>query len=151
MTGGISFKAGISDKGPSGEVNPSFSATVSHTSSTTWQGQEYEIIPEWETTRRDFELKGRACWNEGFAWHHDTWIAGYPHYMCAITHDGGWVKLSLPVPPRIALEKSSGNTTAGTEFYYTVAENTTGATRTGNITITAGKDKVTLKFVQSAY
>ena len=46
--------------------------------------------------------------------------------MCAITHDGGWVKLSLPVPPRIALEKSSGNTTAG-------------------------KDKVTLKFVQSAY
>ena len=124
MTGGISFKAGISDKGPSGEVNPSFSATVSHTSSTTWQGQEYEIIPEWETTRRD--LKGRACWNEGFAWHHDTWIAGYPHYMCAITHDGGWVKLSLPVPPRIALEKSSGNTTAG-------------------------KDKVTLKFVQSAY
>ena len=225
MTGGISFKAGISDKGPSGEVNPSFSATVSHTSSTTWQGQDYEIIPNpienrvaswhlkigypdyakgwkiasaaehsvtlnsesiWETTRRDFELRGRACWHEGFAWHHDTWIAGYPHYMCAITHTGGWVKLSLPVPPRIALEKtsdsggkagklystklyteadwtattdsnwitlekSSGNTTAGTEFYYTVAENTTGATRTGNITITAGRDKVTLKFVQSAY
>ncbi len=46
LTGGVSFKAGASEKtGPYAEVGTSFSATVSHQSSTTWQTQDYEVIP----------------------------------------------------------------------------------------------------------
>ena len=46
LSGGVSMKAGASDKGPSGEVGVNFSGSVSHTSSTTWKGQDYEIIPK---------------------------------------------------------------------------------------------------------
>ncbi|MBQ7577727.1 MAG: hypothetical protein IJT21_05640 [Synergistaceae bacterium] len=226
ITGGISFKGGADEKGPSGEGSASFTAGVSHTSSTTWQGQDYEVIPEpsgnwlarwclnidypsfssgwqistaaqtsvtldtesiWETTSRNFKVKGRAFWWEGFAWCHDSWILGYPSYMCALTHSGGWVNISLPRPPRIGVEKisdsgtkegklystklySDGNWTAttdsdwitlqaasggaetGKDFYYTVAPNETGATRTGYITIDAGGYGHTqIEFVQSAY
>ena len=46
LGGGVSFKGGVDSKGPSAEAQISFQASVSHTSSTTWQGQDYEIIPE---------------------------------------------------------------------------------------------------------
>ena len=226
MTGGISFKGGAGEKGPSGEASASFTAGVTHTSSTTWQGQDYEVIPKpsgswlaswcldidypsfssgwkistaaessvtldtesiWETSSRNFKVQGRAIWWEGFAWCHDSWILGYPYYMCALTHSGGWANISLPRPPRIGVEKvsesgtkdgklystklySDGNWTAstdvnwitlqaasggsatGTDFYYTAAPNDTGSTRTGHITISAGKyGQVTIEFVQSAY
>ena len=146
LGGGVSFKAGVSEKqGPYGEAGVNFSASVSHTSSTTWQGQDYEIIPKpngvwlaswlldvdypdysggwqistaakssvtlntesiWRSTARNFALKGRAVWHEGFSWCHDhsLWTK---KYSCALTHYGSWKTLSLPRPPRIALETTS--------------------------------------------
>ncbi|MCR4819024.1 MAG: BACON domain-containing protein, partial [Fretibacterium sp.] len=227
LGGGLSFKGGINDKGLSGEAGVNFSTSVSHTSSTTWQGQDYQIIPKpsdnwraswlldvdypdykkgwhistaaessvtlntesiWKTTQKGFALKGRACWVEGFAWCHDT-LFGDSWYKCGVTQYGSWKTLSLPRPPRIALEKtsedggkegkmystklytedkwsaavdksaeswikleaSSGSKAAGQPFYYTVSPNETGKIRTGYITVTSGRDKVTLKFVQSPY
>ncbi len=226
MTGGIALKAGTQNNAPAADATSSFSMSVNHTSSTTWQGQDYEVIPKpngswlarwlldvdypgfadggwkistaakssvtlrtesiWASTSRNFKIKGRALWYEGFAWCHDSWILGYPKYWCAVTHSGNFVNITLPRPPRIALtdnstdggkegklystklytdenwtakadvdwielESTSGGQVAGVDFYYTVTPNNTGKTRTGYITIQAGKDKAVLKFVQSAY
>ena len=145
LSGGVSLKAGANDKGPFGEVGVNFSGSVSHTSSTTWKGQDYEIIPKpngvwlaswlldvdwpdyskgwqistaakssvtldtesiWRTNSRDFALKGRASWWEGFSWCHDT-LFGDSKYSCAMNHCGSWKRLSLPRPSRLALEKTS--------------------------------------------
>ncbi|MBQ7561025.1 MAG: BACON domain-containing protein [Synergistaceae bacterium] len=226
LTGGVSFKGGTQNNALAADATSSFSASVSHTSATTWQGQDYEVIPKpngswlarwlldvdypgfadggwiistaakssvtlrtesiWASTSRNFMIKGRALWYEGFAWCHDSWILGYPKYWCAVTHSGNFVNITLPRPPRIALtdnstdggkegklystklytdenwtakadvnwielESTSGGQVAGVDFYYTVTPNNTGKTRTGYITIQAGKDKAVLKFVQSAY
>ena len=158
LTGGVAFKAGTQNNAPAADVTTTFSASVNHTSSTTWQGQDYEVIPKpngnwrarwclnvgypafedgwhistaskssvtlnsesiWSSTARNFKVKGRALWWEGFSWCHDSWILGYPKYSCAITHSGSWVNISLPRPPRIAAEKNSESGNKEGKLYST--------------------------------
>ena len=158
LTGGVAFKAGTQNNAPAADVTTTFSASVNHTSSTTWQGQDYEVIPQpngnwlarwclnvdyptfddgwhistaaessvtlnsesiWSSTARNFKVKGRALWWEGFSWCHDSWVLGYPKYSCAITHSGSWVNISLPRPPRIATEKNSESGNKEGKLYST--------------------------------
>lgn len=156
LTGGVSFKGGTQNNALAADATSSFSASVSHTSATTWQGQDYEIIPQpngnwrarwclnvdypsfedgwhistaakdsvslntesiWESTEKNFKVRARASWWEGFSWCHASWILGYPRYSCAVTHAGSWVNISLPRPPRIALEKISESGTKEGKLY----------------------------------